>query len=82
LRWRGRSRGARYCPGSSPYATPTERHGNSLSSLTKTLTIGGANSTSARIEGLTRGTWYFAVVAYTTSGVESALSAAAAKSIY
>ena len=56
-------------------------YGNSLSALTKTITVGGANSTSASIEGLARGTWYFAVVAYTTAGIESALSAAAAKTI-
>jgi hypothetical protein len=32
-------------------------YGTSLSALTKTITVGGANSTSASIEGLARGTW-------------------------
>jgi hypothetical protein len=56
-------------------------YGSSVSALSKTVTVGGAGSTSASIEGLARGTWYFAVVAYTTAGIESAMSAAAAKTI-
>ena len=56
-------------------------YGNSLSSLSKNVSIGGPAITSASIEGLARGTWYFAVVAYTTAGIESAMSSAASKTI-
>lgn len=56
-------------------------YGNSLSSLTKNISIGSPATTSASIEGLARGTWYFAVVAYTTAGIESAMSSAASKTI-
>jgi len=56
-------------------------YGTSLSSLGKQLTVGGSGTTSASIEGLGAGTWYFAVVAYTTAGIESAMSATASKII-
>ena len=56
-------------------------YGNSLSNLTKQVSIGGPNTTSASIEGLATGTWYFAVVAFTSAGIESAMSAAASKTI-
>ena len=56
-------------------------YGTSLSSLTKQFSVSSPSITSASIEGLSRGTWYFAVVAYTTAGIESAMSSAAAKTI-
>lgn len=56
-------------------------YGTSRSSLGKQLTVGGSGTTSASIEGLAAGTWYFAVVAYTTAGIESAMSATASKII-
>lgn len=56
-------------------------YGTSLSSLGKQLTVGSSGTTSASIEGLAAGTWYFAVVAYTTAGIESAMSSTASKII-
>lgn len=57
------------------------RYGTSLSSLSKLVTVGSPSTTSASIEGLSSGTWYFAVVAFTTAGIESAMSSAASKTI-
>ena len=50
------------------------RYGQSSSTLDSTLQIAGAGVTSATIEGLRAGTWYFAVQAYTADGAESALT--------
>lgn len=54
-------------------------YGTTLGSLTKQFVVNGPGTTSASIEGLGRGTWFFAVVAYTTAGIESAMSSAASK---
>ena len=40
----------------------------------KSVKLAGAGVTSVVIEGLTAGTWYFAMKSYDTSGVESAYS--------
>ena len=56
-------------------------YGNSASSLTNSIAISGANNTSYEISGLTAGTWYFAVAADTSDGVESAQSAVGSKTI-
>ncbi|MBS0612579.1 MAG: hypothetical protein JSS24_05360, partial [Proteobacteria bacterium] len=56
-------------------------YGTSPSSLSKLVTVGSPSSTSASIEGLSSGTWYFAVVAFTTAGIESAMSSSASKTI-
>jgi len=56
-------------------------YGQSATDLSSALTIPSAVITSATIEGLTRGTWYFAVKAYTTASVESNLSNVAYKII-
>ena len=50
------------------------RYGQSSSTLDSTLQIAGAGVTSATVEGLKAGTWYFAVQAYTADGSESALT--------
>ena len=50
------------------------RYGQSSSTLDSTLQVAGASVTSATIEGLKVGTWYFAVQAYTADGSESALT--------
>ena len=47
------------------------RYGTSASSLTQIVTITGAAITSASIEGLSAGTWYFTIASYTSGGVES-----------
>ena len=56
-------------------------YGQSASSLTQSIDIPSREITSATIENLSAGTWYFAVKAYTTSAVESELSNLAQKTI-
>jgi hypothetical protein len=48
------------------------RYGLSASSLTQVVDVAGAAVTSASIEGLSTGTWYFSIASYTSTGVESA----------
>jgi hypothetical protein len=48
------------------------RCGNSTTSLSLLVDVAGPTITSATIEGLTSGTWYFAMSSYTSTGVESA----------
>lgn len=55
--------------------------GNSTSSLSQSKSINDPNATSTTIGALGAGTWYFAVRAVTSSGVESANSAVASKTI-
>ena len=57
------------------------RYGKNLASLDQSVTISGAATTSYRITGLTTGTWYFTLSAFTNVGVESKPSAAASKTI-
>ncbi len=57
------------------------RYGLSVGRLAKTAGVPNAGTTSIRIEGLTAGTWYFTVAAYTNVGVEGAQSAAVSKTI-
>ena len=47
------------------------RYGTSPGSLTQLLNVVGAGITSATIEGLAAGTWYFSIASYTNNGVES-----------
>jgi nitrite reductase/ring-hydroxylating ferredoxin subunit len=56
-------------------------YGQVASALSEALTIPSAVITSATVEGLAPGTWYFAVKAYTTANVESNLSSIASKTI-
>jgi len=49
-------------------------YGTSASAMTTEVSVGNAGATSYTVSGLRSGTWYFAVAAYTTSGLESALS--------
>ena len=48
------------------------RYGLSASSLTQMVDVVGAAVTSASIEGLSTGTWYFSIASYTSTGDESA----------
>jgi len=57
-------------------------YGQSATSLTQMVDIPSATVTSAVIESLASGTWYFAVKAYSTANVESDLSNLAQKTIY
>ena len=56
-------------------------YGQNSSNLTQSVNIASPTITSASIENLSSGTWYFAVKAYTTTGVESDLSNLASKTI-
>jgi hypothetical protein len=49
-------------------------YGNSPSSLTRMVQVASAGETSYTIANLAAGTWYFGGVAYTTTGVQSAMS--------
>jgi hypothetical protein len=57
------------------------RYGLSAAALDKVLEIPSAVVTSAAVERLGAGTWYFAVKAYTVANVESDLSAIVQKTI-
>ncbi len=57
-------------------------YGQYSSNLTQSVDIPSASVTSAVIENLAAGTWYFAVKAYTTANVESDLSNLAQKTVY
>lgn len=56
-------------------------YGTSSSTLNKTITISNASVSTYVVEDLTAATWYFAVKAYNTTGVESAMSGTASKTI-
>jgi hypothetical protein len=56
-------------------------YGTSSGSLTQEADVSSPSAVSDTINGLAAGTWYFAVSAYTTDGVESGLSAVGSKTI-
>jgi len=56
-------------------------YGNSPSALSTMIDIASAGTLSYTVSSLASGTWYFAISAYTTSGLQSALSATGSKSI-
>lgn len=56
-------------------------YGMNAGSLNQTVEIPSPGITTALIEGLSTGTWYFALKAYNTSNVESSLSNVASKTI-
>lgn len=49
-------------------------YGTSSTALTQTITVDSAGVTDYVIENLTPGTWYFAIAAYNSSGVDSPLT--------
>jgi Putative Ig domain len=55
-------------------AGATIYYGTSASALTKSVRVNNASATSYTISGLTAGTWYFGVKAYTGGGETSAMS--------
>jgi hypothetical protein len=57
------------------------RYGTTSNALSNSVQIANPGITSAVIESLSPATWYFAVVAYNTVGVESDLSSLAQKTI-
>ena len=56
-------------------------YGTSSSSMTQEVNIQSAGAVTYTVTGLAAGTWYFAVSAYTTNGVESGLSTVGSKTI-
>ncbi len=56
-------------------------YGTSPGSLTQKVEITNVGLTDYLISGLSSGTWYFAVTAYTSSGSQSSLSNVASKTI-
>ncbi len=56
-------------------------YGASPSSMTSSVTVANAGTTSYTVGNLPVGTWYFAVNAYTTSDQDSALSNTASKAV-
>jgi Putative Ig domain len=56
-------------------------YGTSSTALTQTITVANPGLTSYVVTGLNSGTWYFAVTAYNSAGVESGLSNVASKTI-
>lgn len=57
------------------------QYGTSASALTQTVQVANPGVASYVVTGLSSGTWYFAVRAYTNSGAESANSGVASKTI-
>ena len=56
-------------------------YGTSAASLTQKVQVTNIGLTNYVISGLTAGTWYFAVAAYTTGGTQSSLSNVASTTI-
>jgi hypothetical protein len=56
-------------------------YGTDSTALAQTANIDTADTTSYAVSGLSSGTWYFAISAYTTAGTESVLSNLASKTI-
>lgn len=56
-------------------------YGTSASAMSTEITVSNAGVTSYTVSGLGSGTWYFAVTAYTTGGLESARSNTGSKVI-
>ncbi len=56
-------------------------YGTSEAAMTNEVTIASTSETSYTISGLTAGTWYFGATAYTTAGMQSAMSSVGSKTI-
>jgi hypothetical protein len=56
-------------------------YGTDQNSLDHMVSVTSASITTCVVEGLKAGTWYFALKSYTTSGVESAFTNVASKTI-
>jgi hypothetical protein len=57
------------------------RYGTNQANLTQLIDVSSPSTTTVQIQGLTPATWYFTVSAYTNTGIESAPSVAASKTI-
>lgn len=59
----------------------TIHYGKSPGALTQTVKIPNAGASDHVVQGLTGGTWYFAVTAYTNTGLQSGYSTVVSKTI-
>jgi len=59
----------------------TINYGTSLSALSQTIDVASATATGYTVQGLSSGTWYFTVTAYTSVGTHSAPSNVASDTI-
>ena len=57
------------------------RYGSSYGALNQVVDVPNPAVTSATIEGLAAGTWYFTVASYTNTGIESAPTGAVSRTI-
>jgi hypothetical protein len=65
----------------TPLTGYTIYYGTSQGSLTKSVVVSGASTTTYEITGLTSGTWYFAIAADAADGTQSAISNIGSKTI-
>jgi hypothetical protein len=65
----------------TPLTGFTIYYGTSQNSLTQSIVVSGASTTTYEITGLTSGTWYFAVAADAADGTQSAMSDIGSKTI-
>jgi hypothetical protein len=56
-------------------------YGTSAGSLTQTINVPNAGTTTYVISNLAAGTWYFGITAYTNSGLQSSMSNVGSKTI-
>lgn len=56
-------------------------YGTSASALTRSVQVTNAGATDYVVQDLTGGTWYFAVAAYTSAGLQSSYSTVVSKTI-
>jgi hypothetical protein len=66
---------------SSPPPAAAVPVSGSANLVTQTIDVPSAGATGHTVQGLTAGTWYFTVTAYTNVGTRSAASDVASKSI-
>jgi hypothetical protein len=57
------------------------RYGTSVSALNQIVDVAGAGNTTATVNGLATGTWYFTLSSYTNVGVESVQTSPVSKTI-
>jgi hypothetical protein len=56
-------------------------YGTSPGALTQTVNVPSAGAIDYIVQGLSQGTWYFAVAAYTNTGLQSSFSTVVSKTI-
>lgn len=56
-------------------------YGTSPTALTESVKVSNAGATDYVVQGLTGGTWYFAVTAYTSAGLQSSYSTVVSRTI-